>query len=277
MLTVQQREPRQGFTLIELLVVIAIIALLVAILIPALGQAREMARRLPCAANEKNMGSAVQMYATSNSEFIPPLKAQVNSSGLCWWWQDWIQPYFDLDAIRSTTTNGWGESIGCQPADGNYSVRMPTYRYSRRMDCPAQKSIGESKFAYSGAINPTGNYNTDYYLEWLYNFADPASNSDSSVSPLPSYHEIGSGWTKTAKIPRRMGYFRNAAGLSIIIEPNYGSWGFCFPGNSYQRVWIAGAAPHMGTCDTVMIDGHVEQLTQSFLVSWSAGLPFYGK
>ena len=56
----------KGFTLIELLVVIAIIALLVSILLPALGRARELAKRVQCASQLKGMGNAFAMYQNDN-------------------------------------------------------------------------------------------------------------------------------------------------------------------------------------------------------------------
>jgi prepilin-type N-terminal cleavage/methylation domain-containing protein len=62
---------RRGFTLIELLVVIAIIALLMSILMPALGVAREQGRRAVCAQNEKNMGLGLNLYANDYNGMLP--------------------------------------------------------------------------------------------------------------------------------------------------------------------------------------------------------------
>ncbi len=67
------RPKRNGFTLIELLVVIAIIALLMSILMPALGQAREQAQRVVCLTNLDGIGTAFTMYANDHREFIPPM------------------------------------------------------------------------------------------------------------------------------------------------------------------------------------------------------------
>ena len=62
---------RRGFTLIELLVVVAIIALLIAILLPSLGKARELSNRSYCAANIRGVMQSCSVYSSENSDLFP--------------------------------------------------------------------------------------------------------------------------------------------------------------------------------------------------------------
>jgi prepilin-type N-terminal cleavage/methylation domain-containing protein/prepilin-type processing-associated H-X9-DG protein len=70
-MTKYYKKQRRAFTLIELLVVIAIIAILAAILFPVFAKAREKARQITCASNEKQLGIAVLAYVQDYDEHFP--------------------------------------------------------------------------------------------------------------------------------------------------------------------------------------------------------------
>lgn len=88
---------RQAFTLIELLVVIAIISLLVAILFPVFGRARESARRSSCASNMRQIGLGVTQYTQDYDEHFPVGSSTFGDRGNGWAGQ--IYPYIKSSQV----------------------------------------------------------------------------------------------------------------------------------------------------------------------------------
>jgi len=86
---------RQAFTLIELLVVIAIIAILAALLLPALASAKQRAWAISCTSNLRQVGIAMKLFADDNSGFYP-----VSGAKILW---DQIDP--------TTQASGWMQQI----------------------------------------------------------------------------------------------------------------------------------------------------------------------
>jgi prepilin-type N-terminal cleavage/methylation domain-containing protein/prepilin-type processing-associated H-X9-DG protein len=78
------RSQRAGFTLIELLVVIAIIAILAALLLPALARAKEKAWTIGCLSNLKQLETCWHLYALDNQDLLPPNNSVMYMSGTPW-------------------------------------------------------------------------------------------------------------------------------------------------------------------------------------------------
>jgi prepilin-type N-terminal cleavage/methylation domain-containing protein/prepilin-type processing-associated H-X9-DG protein len=89
-----RRQP--GFTLIELLVVVAIIALLISILLPALGKAREQGKKAKCQANLHSIGQAVASCWSENNEYGPAWDDGEANPGGEWFLFSWADTLFDL-------------------------------------------------------------------------------------------------------------------------------------------------------------------------------------
>src|SRR5579864_2619139 len=109
-------ERRQdAFTLIELLVVIAIIAILAALLLPALAKAKEKGKQTYCLSSTHQQALAVHMYASDNNDFLPPV-AYLDANGNETNWPGLLNPYLQSIKIHlcpsdeKAKTNSYGMS-----------------------------------------------------------------------------------------------------------------------------------------------------------------------
>jgi prepilin-type N-terminal cleavage/methylation domain-containing protein/prepilin-type processing-associated H-X9-DG protein len=240
---------RSGFTLIELLVVIAIIAILAAMLLPALTAAKNKAKSIACVNNNRQIGLGIMMYVNDNGSLLPPLN-QYNfvAHNTNWWFRYIDQGNYITSS--STSNNVWRCPV-VQSAD----ILQTTVNY---YSAPC-----EGYGPFEDAVNTA---NSVIRYNWNLQNQVQGSQKISAISRTSQIWLVGDvGDPKTGGSVNQLpaAYNTDITTEKPVMVPPPGSGWSSYAAESYKQP----GCRHNGMANFSFCDGHVESWSWKNLVA----------
>ena len=245
-----------AFTLNELLVVISVLAVLAALLLPALGRAKEQARAIKCRSNLRQWGLALLMAAADNNQRYPLLYLGTSGNSLIHWSQT-LEPYLARWTNRTYHCPGYKGPVGLVPffmnPDGIHaaSAWVSSYGYN---------SIGAICSYTAGYRGPYGLGPGSLYPEsalWVYEWQVVAPSEEMAIADSRQFVPSagGVGWDIYRSAPSGLGWDCLVCGVFSAGQP------YSYPPR------------HGRNYNLVCCDGHVEGMNPAVLFNPRVNAP----